>query len=188
MKRPTFYEGVGVALIVSVATGILFPVLVTLFSEIFVLRSLIAGVGLAYLLYLLKRSDERVGRITTLVVWWIVTTLIWSLGLSLPLYLLAQLGLIWLTRSLYYYSSLLAALADLGLVLFGAAAATWAWLTTHSPWTTLWCFFLVQALFVFIPSRIDGRWTKSKPEMGQDRFQRAYRVAETALTKLSNTR
>jgi hypothetical protein len=185
MKGPDFFEGVKVALGGSIAGGLLFSVLASLFASGFVLRGMIAALGLLYLLYLLKRSEEPVGRITTLAVWLLVTLVIWLLGLSLPSYLLAHLGLVWLVRSLYYHDSLIAAFADLGLVLFGLAAAIWAWLATGSLWVSLWCFFLIQALFVMIPARIRAR--NRAPTADTDPFQRAYRTAETAVVRLSRT-
>ena len=71
-----------------------------------------------------------------------------SSGLPLAGYVLVHLGLVWLVRSLYYYSGLLPALADLGSALLGAAFAVWAAQRSDSAWLALWCFFLVQAFHV----------------------------------------
>jgi hypothetical protein len=189
MKRPTFFEGAGVALVASVGGGVLFTVLASLFAGGFVLRGLIASICLPYVLYLLRRSEERVGRVTTLALWLLASLGIWLLGLSLPLYLLAHLGLLWLVRSLYFHASLIAAFADLGLVLFGLACAVWAWLTTGSLGISLWCFFLVQALFVLIPASIKRRGAQSAASLPEaDPFQRAYRTAEAAVAKLTSIR
>ena len=189
MKRPSFFEGVGVALAASAVGGVLFTVLATLFAGGFVLRVLIAGMGLLYVLYLLRRSHERVGRITTIALWLVAAGSIWLLDFGLPLYLAAHLGIIWLVRSLYFYSSLFAAAADLGLVAFGIAAAFWAVLATGNWFLGFWCFFLVQALFVVIPTRFrrPGKRGVANPVV-EDRFQHAHRVAEAALTKLSAVR
>jgi hypothetical protein len=91
-----------------------------------------------------------------------------------------------LIRSLYFYSSLISALADFALVLFGMAASVWAVIQTGSLFIGVWCFFLVQALFVVIPdawkqTRKPGTLANSE----EDRFQNAYRTAQAALTKLS---
>lgn len=189
MKRPGFYEGVGVALVAAIGGGILFTALTTMFAGGFVLRVLVAGMGLLYLLYLLRRSEERVGRLTTLVVWVVAAAGIWLLGLSLPLYVIAHLGLLWLGRSLYFYSSLFSAFADLGLLGLGLAGAVWALFGTGNPFLSFWCFFLIQALFVFIPSH----WKRSNKSLAtstevEDRFQHAHRVAEASLTRLSAVR
>jgi hypothetical protein len=187
MKRPGFFEGVGVALAASVVGGVLFGALATVMAGGLVLRGLIAGIALLYLLYLLARSGEPVGRITTVAAWIVAEAGIWLLGLGLPHYLLAHLGLIWLVRSLYFHASLLSALADLALVLFGFAAAVWAAVETGSPFLGLWCFFLVQALFVAIPQRLPPRSAKAATPDAADRFQHAHRAAEAAITKLSST-
>ncbi|MES9826589.1 MAG: hypothetical protein ABW127_19395 [Candidatus Thiodiazotropha endolucinida] len=189
MKRPGFLEGVGVALVATIGGGVLFSALTTVFVTDFVLRLLITMMGLLYVIYLLRRSGEKVGRITSMSVWLAAAIVVWLMGLSLPFYLMAHLGLVWLIRSLYFYSSLISALADMGLVLFGLAAAVWAVLQTGNLFLSVWSFFLVQALFVFIPNT----WKRSsKPaaavESADDRFQLAHRTAEAALTKLSTVR
>ncbi|MBT2971899.1 MAG: hypothetical protein KME56_03765 [Candidatus Thiodiazotropha sp. (ex Ctena orbiculata)] len=186
MRRPSFLEGVAVALIATIGIGVLFDPLTMLFASGFVLRMLIAVAGLLYVVYLLRRSGEKVGRISSISLWLMSAALIWLMGLSLPVYLMAHLGLVWLIRSLYFYASLISALADLALLSFGLAAALWAMLQTGSLLLGVWCFFLVQALFVFIPSS----WRRAgKPgthlDGADDPFQQAYRTAQAALTKLS---
>lgn len=185
MKRPGFLEGVGVAIIASVAGGALFTLFATFFAGGLVLRVLIAALGLFYVLYLLRRSAERVGRLTTVAVWFAAALGIWLAGLTLPLYLLAHLALVWLVRALYFYSSLFSAVADLALVLFGVAAGVWAWLETGSLSISLWSFFLVQALFALVPGTFKRRPAE---RAATDRFQHAYRVAEAAVTQLSSVR
>jgi hypothetical protein len=186
MRRPSVLEGAGVALVASIGGGVLYSVLSTLFVSEFLLRLLIAVTGLLYVLYLLRRSGEKVGRIASLTLWIVSAFIIWLIGLSLPLYLMVHLGLVWLIRSLYYYASMISAIADLGLVIFGIAAALWAVLQTGSLFLSVWCFFLVQALFVFIP----GSWKRSRlpgsaVHSEEACFQNAYRTAQAALTRLS---
>ena len=187
MKQPTFLEGVAVALTASLLGSALYSVLSSAFPAGAVLRLLIAGIGLAYVLYLLSRSRERVGRVTVVAAWTLVTGVIWFIEPPLLPYVLVQLGFIWLTRSLYFYSSVLPALADLGLHGLGLASAIWAAGQTGSVFLSLWCFFLVQALFVAIPARLNrrNRETPAGPE-NEDRFQRAHRTAEAAVRKLSS--
>ncbi|PVV10938.1 MAG: hypothetical protein B6D77_07620 [gamma proteobacterium symbiont of Ctena orbiculata] len=189
MKRPSLMQGVGVALVATIGGGVLFSALTTVFVTDFILRLLIAGMGLLYVLYLLYRSGEKVGRFTSMSIWLVAAVGIWLMGLSLPIYLMAHLGLVWLLRSLYFYSSLISALVDMGLVLFGLAAAVWAMLQTGNLFLSVWSFFLVQALFVFIPNT----WQRSGKSINtvnvaEDRFQLAHRTAQAALTKLSTQR
>jgi len=187
MKQPTFFEGVAVAVAASLLGSTLYSVFSSAFPAGAVLRLLIAGIGLAYVLYLLSRSRERVGRVTVVAGWTLVTGVTWFIEPPLLLFVLVQLGLIWLIRSLYFYSSVLSALADLGLNGLSLASAVWAAGQTGSVLLSLWCFFLVQALFVAIPTRLSrgNRKTPAGPEK-EDRFQRAHRAAETAVRKLSS--
>jgi len=189
MKQPTFFEGVAVALAASLLGSALYNVFSSAFPADAVLRLLIAGIGLAYVLYLLSRSRERVGRVTVVAGWTLVTGVIWFIDPPLLPYVLVQLGFIWLTRSLYFYSSVLPALADLGLNGLGLSSAIWAAGQTGSVFLSLWCFFLVQALFVAIPTRL-GRRNKRTPAgpEHEDRFQHAHRTAEAAVRKLSSIR
>ncbi len=186
MKRPGFLEGVGVALVAGIGGGVLFGALTSVLAAGFVLRLLIAAAGGAYLLYLLRRSDEKVGRITTLTAWVLTSAIIGLLDIGLPLYLLIHLGLLWLIRSLYYHASLISALADLGLVALGLAAALWAIFETDNLFLGLWSFFLVQALFAAIP--VDWKKSSNPAAPGQaapDTFLHARRIADEALRKLS---
>ena len=60
MKQPTFFEGVVLALAASLLGSTLYSVFSSIFPAGAVLRLLIAGIGLAYVFYLLSRSRERV--------------------------------------------------------------------------------------------------------------------------------
>ena len=188
MKQPTFPEGVTVALAASLAGSMLYTALDTVFPGVPVLRLLIAGIGLAYVVYLLGRSTERVGRVTAAAAWLLVAGVLWFTHPPLLLYVCVHLGIIWLIRSLYFYSSALSALADLGLNGLGLAAAIWAITRTGSVFLGIWCFFLVQALFVFIPKSVSRKPGAGQAgQAGEDRFQHAYRAAETAVRKLSSS-
>ena len=188
MKQPTFLEGVGVALAISLAGSVLYTAVDAVFPGVPVVRLLIAGIGLAYVVYLLGRSPERVGRVTAAATWLLVAGVLWFTHPPLLLYVCMHLGAIWLIRSLYFYSSALSALADLGLNGLSLSAAVWAVTRTGSMLLGIWCFLLVQALFVFIPKSINRKpgATQAGHESA-DRFQHAYRAAETAVRKLSST-
>jgi hypothetical protein len=183
MKQPTFLEGVAVALASSLAGGVLYTALGTVFPGVPVTRLLIAGLGLAYVVYLLGRSPERVGRVTAAAAWLLTAGVLWFTHPPLLLYVFLHLGAIWLIRSLYFYSSALSALADLGLSGLALAAGVTALTRTGSVTLGIWCFFLVQALFVVIPKSV----TRKPGHSGEDRFQHAYRAAEGAVRKLSSS-
>jgi hypothetical protein len=184
VKRPGLFEGVGVAAIASISGGML-RVLLSPFSGDWLVHAIVAGCGLGYVLYLLRRTRERVGRPTTLLCWGGAAVLVACFSPSLAVTALAHTGLIWLVRALYHHSSPLTALADLGLAALGYAAALWAALETHSLFASLWCFFLVQALFPALPASIAGGRPQAQRAAEDDRFPRALRSAELAVRKLT---
>lgn len=183
MNRPSFLEGVVVALVASLAGTAVDASLSLFLYPGSAPRLVIAGLGLAYVLYLLGRSQERMGRLTSLLVWLLVAGLTGLLAPPLALYLLIHLGLLWLARALYHHASPLAALLDLGLVFLGLAMGLWAIGQSNSLFLGLWCFFLVQALFGALPVRWGGGSPPS--EDAGERFERAHRTAEAALRRLS---
>jgi hypothetical protein len=93
---------------------------------------------------------------------------------------------VWLVRSLYHYSSLLPALADLVVSLLGAAFAAWAAQRSGSAWLALWCFFLAQAFHALIPPTLAKRGDAGA-DGAEDAFARAHRAAESAVRRLSST-
>jgi hypothetical protein len=180
MRYPSFLEGAGVALAAALTISLGQAALTLVMPAGTALRLLAALVSLAYLLYLLRRSPERVGRAVTVAAWTAAAGLLWLAAPSPSLYLSAHLVLLWLARSLYFHPGPLAALADLGLTGLAGTAAVGAWLHSGSLFLAVWCLFLGQALFVLIP-HVRG----SDPSPQLDRFERAHRSAESALRKLS---
>ena len=102
------------------------------------------------------------------------------------IYLLVHVVMIWLVRALYFYSSLLAALADLGLNALAMAAVVWASLQSGSLMLAMWCFFLVQALFVMLPRNMEKSRNETLATGEVDPFDTARRNAQAALRKLSS--
>ena len=193
-KSLTFMEGVIIALIASFVGSIGYFTLSTLFSEGFAIRLLVSGLSLAYIFYLLSRSKERVGRLSTVLLWSIITVALWLSASSIMLFVLSNIFMTWLIRSLYFYSSLLSSAVDLFLNGFSLAAGVWAFVHTDSIFLGIWCLFLIQALFVFIPARFDSKRSLNTSGIGNDsnendnnaaNFQQAYRDAEAAVRKLS---
>ena len=132
MTRPNFYEGVLVALIASLIGGLVFTMLLSLFSGGLVLRLVVAGIAFAYVMYLLARSRERTGRLTVITIWMIISAVTLFVGVPLSVYLVVHLCMIWLIRSLYFYSSVVSSLIDLGLNFMSLGAAIWAGTQTNS--------------------------------------------------------
>ncbi len=185
MKRPTFFHGVVVAAILGFFASAIVATLTPFLGLGAVVRLVIPLLGLAYLLYLLNRTAERVGRVTTLTLWTAMAAVTWWVAPPLPLYLMVHVGTIWLVRSLYFYSGVMPALMDLGLGALSISAAVWAITRSGSVFLATWCFFLVQALFVAIPPAVQRQ---AKPEQStpvdNENFERARRQADAALAQL----
>ena len=186
MRTPTFFEGVGLALAASLVGSATHTALSTVAGG-GVLRLVIAGLALGYVVYLLARSPGRVGRVTALAAWGGMAALLWLATPSVALYLLLHVGAIWLVRSLFFHSSLFAAAADLALGVLALAAGVWAVVHTGSLLLGIWCFFLVQSLFVAIPPS-PARRSKADGQDREDPFEHAHRVAEAAVRRLSSVR
>jgi hypothetical protein len=188
MKSSTLFEGIIVALISSFVGSVIYFALSSVFSDSFLIRLLISGLSFSYILYLLSRSKEHIGRVTVASIWSLGIISLWFIWPPITLFVLMHIVAIWLVRSLYFYSSLLSSLADLALNGFSVAAAFWAASHTGSLFLTIWCFFLTQALFVLIPTRIRKKASTTATSLqNEDKFQHAYRAAEAAVRKLSNT-
>lgn len=182
MKQPTFLEGALLALIASISGSVLFSGLNLILPADTLLRLLISLLSLAYLSYLMTRSRERLGRITTFSSWLLATVTGLLLAPSLLLFLLLHCGLIWIVRSLYIHNGVLAAVADLAMTALSLAAAVWATLQSGSLFLTIWCFFLTQSLFVAIPKSWSGKQLRS--ESVEEGFNQAWQSAQKALSKM----
>ena len=186
MKTPGLLEGITLAVGTSLCGGLLAVLSPTVLSQNTSFRLLISTLGLAYLIYLLKRSNERTGRVVMVGVWLIATLACVLVDSSLLGFLLVQAALVWVIRSLYFHASVLPALLDLGLVCFALVASAWALLQTGSVMIAIWCFFLTQSLFVLIPDFSGNRQqVTSFAPVDTDRFHSAHRLALDAVRKLS---
>jgi hypothetical protein len=182
-KAPTFIGGAAAAFILAAAGAAVFAATTPWIAPSFAIRGIAIALGGAYAFYLLSRSEERTGRIATVVVWCVATTLTAVFASSLPLFLICQVASIWLIRSLYFHGSIVTALADLGIGALALAFAIWAAKSSGSVFLSIWCFFLVQALFVALPADVP---TKARSDEGSDQpFKRAERSATAALRRLA---
>ena len=187
MKRPSFFQGVVVAAVFAFITSAVIATLTPFIGFFAVLRLAIPALGLAYLLYLFAMSSERAGRVATLTLWGALAAITWWVAPPLPAYLLIHVGAIWLVRSLYFYSGLVPALADLGLCALSVVTAVWAIRHSGSVLLATWCFFLVQALFVGIPASLKrGPGQPKNAAVDNESFERARRQADKALSQLFN--
>ena len=187
MNKPSFFEGVAVALIAAIIGSVTIFSLSLFFISDFALYFIIAAGSLAYIIYLLARSGEKTGRVTIIALWSLLSIGGLALSPSLSLFAFMQIGFVWMIRSLYFHNSVLAALMDLCLLGISLMVSLWAWQQTYSSFIALWSLFLTQALFVFIPSRIrQASLVGAQTRNNHDRFDTAYRAAESAKNWLIN--
>lgn len=185
MKRHSFPHGVCFAAVLALLASIATTVLTPIVSAVVLYKLLVPALSLAYIVYFLARSPEKVGRVTTLALWTAVSAGAWIVAPPLSLYIALHVGAVWLIRSIYAYSSIVSALLDLGLNAAAVSSMYWAAVHSGSIFLAIWCFFLVQALFVTIPPEVirqaSGK-AATDPEIEQ--FERARRRADAALRQL----
>ena len=113
------------------------------------------------------------------------------LSVRMTTLLLVALTLIWGIRSFAYSRSLVAAALQGGVCLLGCGAARLVLAHSGHLALALWSFFLVQATFVLIPTRLTRRLAvpRCKAMTGlPDGFMHAYQAAEQALGRLCTRR
>ena len=187
MKYPGIIDGVMVAVIIALGTGIATLALGGFTALGALINLVLPWATLVYLVYLFKRSDARTGRVVAVAAWAAVSLACWLFDLHVSQQALAQAGIIWLVRSLYFHNSLLVALLDLGLVSVGLLAGAWTLINTGSAAAALWSFFLLQSLFCWLPA-FGPKGAPAEPVGGESSsFLAAHRVAVDAVRKLSQS-
>ena len=152
----------------------------------------IALMGLAYLAYLLAVSPSRRGRF---VLGLASAVILLGASIASPTTIVLGalvVGLIWLVRSVLFYAGILPALWDASLCALSAVCAVGAAVATHRLWLAVWTFFLLQALFVYIPKPLtrgqhgpDNSREQAEAASQSEAFARAHRVAEEALQAMA---
>lgn len=186
MKGPGILKGILVAVIASLASAFLNSIFPLIFSSFTSNSLIILMLSLGYLLYLLRYSGIKRGRIVVVLVWLALNLGGLLLGISIIALILLQFSIIWVVRSVYFHASIVAALLDLILITMASGAAVWAAIQTESLVTAVWSFFLCQSLFGSIPDlpRKTGRQGQADTTQN-DHFESAHRVAQEAVRKLS---
>ena len=174
--------GAAIAAVLAVAAGATFAGLTVSLTQSLAVRIVVTLLAGSYALYLMYQSNERTGRIVTVAGWCVGATVIGAFVPTLTLFLIAHTCLIWLVRTLYFHESTLTALSDLGLSALALASGIWALRSSYSLSLATWSFFLVQALFVMLPS-LQPRTPQA--DDGNHAFQRAQRSADAALRRLA---
>lgn len=184
MSKPNFMHGVIVAAVLAFAASAVIATLTPFVGFLSVVRLVVPALGLAYLVFLFRSNDERTGRLTTLFAWGLMASITWWISPPLGFYVLLHVGAIWLVRSLYFYSGVFPSFLDLGLSASSVFALGWALERTGSVFIGVWCFFLVQAVFAWIPRSFASRGVRGAPPVDNDRFEQARRQADQALQQI----
>jgi len=183
MSMMTFGWNVAIALIASLLGGVLFEVLSLGLTNAESLRCVIVILGGLYTGWLMWSAKVTIGRLAILAAWSCVTLVLLIINPPVLVWLALQLTLICLVRCCYLYEHVWFALLDALLCGLSLAAAWITALHSHSLWLSLWSFFLLQALFIFIPTKTNqSKQTALIPEI---RFDQAHRHAVQALEQLS---
>jgi len=185
MKRPSFTEGVLLALLVSISASFLYAIFIWVLSLTGVLQLLITVISISYVLYILVRSGEKTGRVVVLGLLFSISAVMWLIDVPLVLFSLVHLMMLWIVRSLYYYSSITSSLIDFSLIGLGLVFSTWSFYQTGIVFMSIWSFFLTQSLFVFIPEKITVLKKKQINENNSAEFDQAFKNANNAIHKLT---
>jgi len=190
MNTPSFKEGLFMAFGLSFFGSLFFygiSLFVTSDNQIYLTASLL---GLIYILYLMNQSKVETGRITALTIWIVITLSSWFTAIPFSLFIIVQLAIIWMLRSLYFYSSIFTSIADLFLSTISFSAALWAGFHSGSLFLALWSLFLMQSLFIFIPASLNKKSNQNLQHSlfnthSASDFDRAHNSAKQALGKLA---
>lgn len=191
-SKPGLFANIVVAVALSFIGALLLRAINVIAPGSLGLKLTIIVVSTLYLLYLLSISKKRSGRTVLLLVSIVIPSIAFIGNWSLLSIILTQGILIWLVRSLTRYNHLLPAVVDGGLLLIGLAFAFWALVTTGSFFATLWCFYLAQSIFPFIPNRVipfapaPSHQKGSTDLLHSHNFSRSLQSAQGALVQLSN--
>ena len=187
MQRPTLFEGILVALVLSLLVGPIVVLLQSLVGSLLAWKAVVVLTASTYIGYLLAQSGRRKGRVTLGLGALVVLLAVLLLNVRMTTMLLVALALIWGIRSFAYSRSLLAAALQGGVCLLGWAAARLVLEHSGHFALALWSFFLVQAAFVFIPTRMTHQPAVERYKASTDladSFMHAYQAAEQALGRL----
>ena len=183
MRRPSFIRGVVIALILALLSYGLGAPLAAKVGSYLSIKILLSLLSAAYLAYLISASATGTGRIVVFLAYLLCVCASWIFVTDLVLYAIINTMSISVARALMFYPRLRSVLLDFGLSGVGFTTAYLACITTNSAALSVWCFFLVQSLFVAIPHT-----TIREPAVHHDhisaRFTRALNCAKTAARRL----
>lgn len=178
--------------VVSLIAAAVAATLSYLMPAALVIRLVVTGLGLTFVVRAIGQSEDRTGRVLCLVAWTVAAAAVWLAGVGLPIFVIVHVTLAWLVRSLFTYSRIVEAGVDFGLTLLALSFGVYAAVRTDSTFLATWSFLLVHALHVTIPGVV-SRWSGPKehamplddPNRG---FADAFKAADDALHRIAGQR
>lgn len=185
MKPATIFDGIVIALLLTVLSFVAELVLPLFIGVRSAAMVVIALTALLYLGYLFHNSSIRAGKLTLASCCALLLAAPPIVFDTLSGTAFAAVAVIWLARALLFAPSLLLSAADLALCLLGAVLAGYAGLQGYGTTAAAWCFLLTQALWAAIPKRAGNQFAQPSNGAAPNRFNHAHDSAETALRQLA---
>ena len=176
--RPSFVEGVFVALTLSALGSIAYFIGSVILGAIVGVTPIVAMVAGAYALYLVKRSTVRSGKLIAASVVVVLTGAFVLVPVSLFLLIGTIIFGLWMLRACMFRSGVLDTVGDFLLIGTSVAASALTMLHTQSLFISLWTFFIIQALHIYLPVSIES---EEKGTGHERKFDHAFKKAERAL-------
>jgi hypothetical protein len=186
MKRPSVLTGIAFAFVITVFAVPVWWGLRTALPFVLAFRVITLIGYLVYCFYLLRTAKTRVGALTLATVNLVVAMGLSFLPVTNSLMVGALVTLISVNRSLLFQRSLIAIGLDGLASAVGLMFAGYLFSETGSVPTAFWSFFLVQSLFVLIPTRpsVEGGFFSADEKGEVDVFVHPQRQAEAALERI----
>ncbi len=180
----SFYPHIWWGLLFSVSGALIAYVGTPILGGLFALKLSAALTGSTYVCWLTSRLNGKPGAISITLI--LAVTLFIGMLLNATFLYLASAGLLslWFVRSFRRYRSFLGYALDfvvLGMSLLASAAA---YFYTGSVFLALWCFFLVNGFYVFIPIQALP-WQRTETRQQGD-LTSQYDEAETSARQALN--
>lgn len=179
MSRRAIWPALLIGAAISAVVALLYHALAPWTGAASGLRFALLLAASLHLLWLLRTGSS--GRVLTTLAWLLLAGALLLLNPPLPLWLLALVGATWLLRALSTHCGL-HALGSALLTALSLAAGVVTALHTNSLLLSLWSYFLLQALHVWLPQRAT---VVAAADASEHDFESSLRRAETALRQLS---
>ncbi len=168
LDEKNFIRLIIVGLGISILSVITYEALSIFYISIESLKATISLAALAYITYVLKEAELKVGKVSIFFLQ-SVTQLILLLAITpLDVVIGSNLLAIWLVRTFYLHRNLVDSIGDIAFLIAGLAASSWALKESHSLLLGFWSFFLVQSLLVFLPKLTASIKGNQQPLVGSD--------------------